>query len=346
MISEYLAGNSVMPFFICGDAIELLKRFPAESIDMAITSPPYWGKRAHGRSAIEREEDFVRYTDTLMSAFSEVLRVLKPTGSFWLNIGDSYSSKRLMGVPWRIALKMCDEQDWLLRNSVVWNKLRGNPDNSKDKLRGTHEMLFHFVKQKKYYYDISMARKDPLKARSQDGSVISASGVNGSRYKKQIEMSPCLTKDQKRRARSELDVMLKKIENGELADFRMIIKGQQKATHSGSVKLSGRARELESKGYYFLKYHPDGAKLGDVWDITAEASRGERLGFAPFPEELCRTPILATCPPDGIVLDPFCGTGTAMSVAFEHGRKSIGIDISQDCIDSSRKRIIRLSTNA
>ena len=82
-----------------------------------------------------------------------------------------------------------------------------------------------------------------------------------------------------------------------------------------SAAVSGRARELEERGFYFLRYHPGGAKPGDVWDILPEDTQGRGLHFAPFPADLCRIPILATCPPDGVVLDPFCGTGTAMLVA-------------------------------
>lgn len=284
----------------------------------------------------KKYEDYIR---NLLNIFQELHRVLKPSGSFWLNIGDTYSSKNLLGIPWRVAIKMCDEQGWILRNSIIWNKVKGSPDNSLDKLRNVHENLFHFVKSKKYYYDVSAARKTPLKAKVRNGAVISATGVTGVRYKRQIELSTILTSEQKQNAFSELEAILEQIKNGELADFRMIIKGQQRTTHSNSTKVSGRAKELEAKGFYFLKYHPDGAKLGDVWDIIPEDTQGRKMHFAAYPTDLCRTPILTTCPPDGLVLDPFCGTGTTMAVAFESGRKSVGIDISQSYIDYAEERI-------
>jgi DNA modification methylase len=265
--------------------------------------------------------------------------VLKPSGSFWLNMGDSYNNKNLLGLPWRVAIKMCDEQGWILRNSIVWNKVKGSPDNSIDKLRNVHEDLFHFVKTKKYYYDVSMARKNPHKSTVRNGAVVSATGVTGVRYKRQIELSTALSDEQKHNANAELNAILKQIAEGKLADFRMVIKGQQRTTHSDSTKVSGRAKELETKGYYFLKYHPDGAKLGDVWDIIPEDTQGRRLHFAPYPADLCRTPILTTCPLKGVVLDPFCGTGTTMAVAYENGRKSIGIDIAQAYLDYAEERI-------
>ncbi|MDR0196900.1 MAG: site-specific DNA-methyltransferase [Oscillospiraceae bacterium] len=340
MISEYLSNNSIEPLLICGDSLEILKTFPDGCINMAMTSPPYWRKREYDvEESIGLEKKHTDYIDNLLNIFRELHRVLTPSGSFWLNIGDSYLNKNLVGIPWRVAIKMCDEQGWILRNSIVWNKVKGSPDNSKDKLRNVHEDLFHFVKSKKYYYDVDMTRKAPLKPKVQNGAVISATGVTGVRYKRQIELSTALTEIQKQNALLELNVILEQIKEGVIADFRMIIKGQQRTTHSDSSKVSGRAKELEQKGFYFLRYHPDGAKLGDVWDIIPEDTQERKLHFAPFPADLCRTPILTTCPHDGVIFDPFCGTGTTMAVAYENGRKSIGVDISQAYLDYAKERI-------
>ncbi len=340
MVPEYITSEIIEPLFICGDSFDILKSFPDNCIDMTMTSPPYWGKREYeSADSIGLEDSYNDYIENLLNIFSELYRVLKPSGSFWLNIGDTYANKHLLGIPWRLAIRMCDEQGWILRNSIIWNKVKGAPDNSKDKLRNVHENLFHFVKSKKYYYNVSMARKEPLKAKVLNGVVVSATGVTGVRYKRQIELSTVLTNDQKEHAFSELEVVLAQVKNGELADFRMIIKGQQRTTHSDSTKVSGRAKELETKGFYFLKYHPDGAKLGDVWDIIPEDTQGRKLHFAPYPADLCRTPLLTTCPPEGIVLDPFCGTGTTMAVAYESSRKSIGLDISQSYVNYAKERI-------
>jgi len=118
----------------------------------------------------------------------------------------------------------------------------------------------------------------------------------------------------------------------------MIIRGQQRTTHSNSAKVSGRAKELLDRGYYFLKYHPNGSKPRDVWDIIPEDTQKRKSHFAPFPEDLCKIPILATCPEGGIVLDPFMGTGTSMAVAYSFERKSIGIDISEEYIKLAENR--------
>ena len=80
---------------------------------------------------------------------AELRRVLKPAGSLWLNLGDTYRGKRQLGIPWRVAFHLTDEQGWTLRNSVVWHKVKGGPDTSRDRLRNVHELLFHFVRQPK-----------------------------------------------------------------------------------------------------------------------------------------------------------------------------------------------------
>lgn len=256
--------------------------------------------------------------------------VLKDTGSFWLNIGDSYQNKHLLGIPWRVALELTDNQGWVLRNDVVWNKVKGGPDNSKDKLRNVHEYVFHFVKRPTgYYYDVDAIRSNPKKSRVRNGSVVSATGVRGVRYKRQLELSTQLSDAEKTNATAALNVMLQQIAEGKIADFRMIIRGQQRTTHSDSEHVSGRARELREKGFYFLRYHPKGSKPSDVWDILPEDTQRRHSHFALYPEDLCKIPILASCPPGGIVLDPFCGTGTTNLVALLLERKSVGIDLSE-----------------
>lgn len=337
-VDDYIESESIRPLLICGDSLEVIKKIPSNCIDMAITSPPYWGKREYDSGGIGLENDYNEFISSLLFIFLELKRVLKPTGSFWLNIGDTYQNKTLIGIPWRIAIKMMDEQGWILRNEVIWNKVKGGMDNSNDKLGNVHEPFFHFVKQPKYYYDADSIRSTPQKATIKNGTVISATGVSGVRYKRQIELSTALTSEEKLNAFNDLEKTLQNVRDGNISDFRMIIRGQQRTTHSDSEKVSGRAKELKDKGFYFLKYHPNGSKPRDVWDIIPEDTQKRLSHFAPYPEDLCKIPILATCPPNGIVLDPFIGTGTSMVVAYDFGRKSIGIDISSEYIKLAEER--------
>lgn len=337
--ASYIHDKSLNPLFLQGDSSDILSSLPPESIDFCMTSPPYWGKREYADGAIGLEPDYRDFIDHLLRVFAQVKRVLKPTGSFWLNIGDTYLDKQLLGIPWRIALKLTDDQGWILRNSIIWNKIKGGPDNTLDRLRNVHENVFHFVKiAKGYYFNADAVRSNPKKAKVVNGSIISATGVSGVRYKRQIELSTSLTEEEKRSALKALQELLNQVSQGKLADFRMIIRGQQRTTHSDSEQVSGRARELQEKGFYFLKYHPNGSKPSDVWDIIPEDTQRRVSHFAPYPEDLCRIPILSTCPQDGIVLDPFCGTGTTMLVGFKLGRKSVGIDIVPEYLEAAEER--------
>jgi DNA modification methylase len=339
---NYLEVETCRPLFFRGDALKVLKELPAESVDFCMTSPPYWNKREYAEGGNGSEVTFEHYIHDLLKIIREVQRVLKGTGSLWLNIGDAYASKSLLGIPWRVAIAMTDKQGWILRNSVIWNKIKG-PDNAKDKLRNVHEHVFHFVKQKSFYYDVKAIRSRPREAQIKNGAVISATGVTGVRYKRQIELSTSLTDEEKKAAFRVLDETLGAVARGALSDFRMVIRNQQRTTHSNSERLSGRAKELMQKGFYILKYHPDGSKPGDVWDIIPEDTSNRTEHYASYPEDLCKIPLIATCPPGGTVLDPFCGTGTTNLVAQQLQRKSVGIDLSSSYISAARQRCDKVS---
>lgn len=327
------------PLLLNGGALDVLKLIPSESIDFVMTSPPYWGKREYENGGIGLETDYRDFIKILAEIFLEVKRVLKSTGSFWLNLGDTYSYKGLIGIPWRVVFELTDNQGWILRNSVIWNKLKGGMDNSKDRLGNIHENVFHFVKKAKgYYYNADAIRSKPRESKVVNGSIVSATGVSGVRYKRQIQLSTALSEREKIIAFDALENMLSDLTAGNISDFRMVIRGQQRTTHSDSEKVSGRAKELRDKGFYFLKYHPKGSKPSDVWEIIPEDSQDREPHFAAYPIDLCRIPLLATCPENGVVLDPFCGTGTTLVAAHHLNRKSIGIDISHRYLELSQER--------
>jgi len=343
---EYFAKEkSTHPDFYIGDSLTILKNIASQSIDFCMTSPPYWGQRCYENGGIGLENKPEHFIENILEITGEIKRVLKNSGSFWLNIGDTYKNKALQGIPWRIAIKMIDEQGWILRNDVVWNKHKGAMDSSTDKLRNIHEMIFHFVKTTDYYYNDDAIRQNPQTTTVKNGAVVSSSGVCGVRYKRQIELSTALSEVEKENAMRDLLQVLKKVEEGEIPDFRMIIRNQQRATHSDSEKVSGRAKELKEKGYYFLLYSKNGALPTDVWEILPEDTQNREKHYAVYPEDLCKIPILATCPPDGIVLDPFCGSGTTNKVAYDLHRKSIGIDISEEYINIAKQRVSQLQLN-
>jgi len=171
-----------------GDALTVLQRMPSDSVQCVVTSPPYWGLRDYGiPDQIGLEPSLPQFLGRLRTIFTEVKRILKPTGVFWLNIGDGYTSgnrgwrapdkknraramsvrpetpeglkpKDLIGIPWRLAFAL-QEDGWYLRADVIWNKPNAMPESVKDRPTRSHEYLFMFTKEEKYFYDHEAVRE-------------------------------------------------------------------------------------------------------------------------------------------------------------------------------------------
>lgn len=174
--------NAATCKLIMGDARHLLKTLPDNSFHAAVTSPPYWGLRDYGISGqIGAEMELSQYLTDMVAVFREVRRVLRPDGTLWLNIGDSYTSggrtwrdadkknpgramsyrpptpaglkpKDLIGVPWRLAFAL-QADGWYLRSDIIWHKPNCQPESVKDRPTQAHEYLFLLTKSEKYYYD-------------------------------------------------------------------------------------------------------------------------------------------------------------------------------------------------
>ena len=339
--------NESQSAFVKGDAGAVMDLFPDNSIDTVITSPPYWGLREYSESdsqaAIGLEDSFEEYLLKIANVFSKVKDVLTPGGSLWLNVGDKYHNKQLMGMPWRIAIRL-QEQGWILRNEVIWNQSKGST-SGKDRLRMNRESIFHFVKQAKYFYGWQDILVEPTKKPSiKDGKVISATGVSGKKYRQQILESKCLNRTERENAIRALDDTLEAIKNGELVDFRMTIREQQRVLHGNSAKLSGRAKELAEKGFYIIKSKSEGYMPNDIWNIVPEDEWRTDSHCAVFPVELLDLPIKATCPAGGVILDPFVGTGSTVIAGLMYGRRAIGIDISSEYLDVAETRLRDIQT--
>lgn len=268
-----------------GDAVSVMRRWPDSFVDLVLTSPPYFNLRDYGVGGqIGLEKAPEEYIARMMQVVRECGRILKPTGSLYLNIGDTYRGKTLLGIPWRVALAMTAE-GWLLRNEIVWAKPHGLPTPIKDRLNTTHEKIFHFVKQPTYYFDLDAIRV-PTKGTYREGS-----------------------------------------------KTRRFAKGAR-LPHRPGVPVAGNFRP-----------HPLGKNPGDVWTIGPETrpkkyiAPGETAHFAPYPEALCERPILAASPPDGIVFDPFVGSGTTALVARRLGRHFLGTELSPEYARLARRRL-------
>jgi len=282
-----------------GDAYDLIRELPANSVDLVLTSPPYWGQRTYERAfdwrgfkdrarrdtTVPSYDDYRRaggvlgleplpewYVAHLVEILDAAMVCLKPAGSIWLNIGDTYfarwssvrqrgrqglgdqgrerrvtpmggyrQEKQLLMVPARFAIAM-QERRWILRNDLIWCKPNIPPRPETDRLRLAHEHFFHFVKRPKegrpkYYYDL---------------------------------------------------------------------------------------RFVEPRALDVVIYHVRSGQNGHT---------------ATFPPQLVRPRILSSCPPEGLVLDPFCGSGRALTVALDCGRRALGFEISPEYVKAARENV-------
>lgn len=302
---------------ICGDALKTLRTIPGESIDCIVTSPPYWALRDYGvNGQIGLESSIEEYLEKLIAVFDEVKRILKPSGTCWINFGDTYANKTKGGqqnkvqnnifdsftqrsvipklsvkldipakslcmIPSRFAIRMT-ERGWILRNEIIWHKLNAMPQSVKDRFTVDFEKVFFFVKDRKYY------------------------------FKRQFE--PLKNPNELKRRYSN------PYENHR---YRKLLGGVNKSLD----KIKQSQKEILKRG----------RNKRCVWMIGNGISKLNH--FAVFPEKLIETPILAGCPEGGIVLDPFMGSGTTAIVAQKLGRNFIGIEINPAYAKLSRNRI-------
>ncbi len=251
---------------IQGDSRDVLLTLPPKSVDCCVTSPPYWKQRDYlDKEQIGQESEPDVYIDNLAHIFMLVKRLLKDDGTCWVNIGDTYRNKSLMGIPWRFALAML-EHNWIVRQEIIWAKPNPMPESVKDRCTRSHEFVFMFSKYDKHYFD-SDANKEP----SAQPNRIRADRIGGNKYKEGIK-------------------------------------------HSDGAIFYGSATRNRR----------------DVWTIQNECTQHGHP--APFPEELIRPCILTGCPPGGIVLDPFLGSGTTAVVANVHGRSCVGVELNPEYV--------------
>jgi site-specific DNA-methyltransferase (adenine-specific) len=143
----------------CGDALAELARFPAELVDCIVSSPPYYRQRDYrGQQQVGQEASPAAYVERLVAIFAEARRVLKPSGTCWLVLGDKYDRGELLGLPWRVALALADD-GWKLRSDVIWHKPNAMPSAVKRRPTTDHEYVFFFSRGDAYYYDADAVRE-------------------------------------------------------------------------------------------------------------------------------------------------------------------------------------------
>lgn len=145
--------------FHCGDAIAVAKKMPSALVDTIVTSPPYFQQRDyHSDLQMGRESTVAQYVDRMAGLFAELRRVVKPSGSLWMVIGDKYIKGELQGVPWRVCLALKDA-GWMLRSDCIWHKPNAMPSSVKTRPTTDHEYIFFFSNSADYFYDADAVRE-------------------------------------------------------------------------------------------------------------------------------------------------------------------------------------------
>ena len=299
MINKFHQGNS----------LEFLKTIDSETIDCSVSSPPYYKLRNYNADGqIGQEETYSDYISNLILIYNEIYRVLKPSGTCFVNLGDSFNAnksgntnpwysksntnntflnkskvndiglKSLMLLPERFAIEMVNS-GWILRNKIIWHKPNQMPQSSNDRFTVDFENIFFFTKKSKDYY-----------------------------FEKQIEP---YTTPINRWGGSNIT----------------------KSENSIWDSMTGHNMNRDRNN----RPNPEGRNMRTVWSINTEPSGFEHC--ATFPLNLAKRMIKTGCPQGGIVIDPFMGTGTTAQAALELDRNFVGIDINPDYVKYSNDRI-------
>ena len=298
---------------IQGDCREALKQVASDSIHTCVTSPPYFGLRSYFPDAEEgaeigTEDEVETYVQALVEVFREVRRCLRPDGTLWLNLGDSYMSQKgvapppqtiggqrdmptcipgnrkeqkglkhkdLIGIPWRVAFAL-QADGWWLRQDIIWHKPNPMPESVEDRCTKAHEYIFMLSKKSHYYYNHVAIKEDAV------GAPHSPGNKNVTQPKEKGARDPALDPDR--------------------------------------VWASDGKKNKRS-----------------VWTVNTKGYKGAH--FAVYPKKLIEPCILAGCPEGGTVLDPFTGSGTTAVVALENGRNFVGTELNPEYIKIAETRI-------
>ena len=325
--------------------LDTLRKMENESIDCVITSPPYWQLRDYGYGGQwGLEPTFQEYLEHLWQMMDEIYRVLKASGTVWINLGDTYGKqsgnmrnpvkskesdyagdgiaiiqpktihKCLLLIPHRFAIG-CIDRGWIIRNDIVWAKRNGMPESVTDRFSKKHEYFFFMVKSEKYFFDLDAIREKYKQVsidRMQRGVSENNKWINGADGQTPHNLS---------QPRQNVTTKIPK----------------EQSEMFGSPRAR-QHRELGNKNAdvsNLLGKNP--GDVSDFWDIPTKPSSSKH--YASYNDSLLVKPVLAGCPEGGVIYDPFMGTGSTAEAAIRAGRRFIGSEMSFDYCEIAEKRI-------
>jgi site-specific DNA-methyltransferase (adenine-specific) len=314
-----------MTRFLQGDCLAVLLGLPAGSINCCVTSPPYYGLRDYGVAGqIGLESTPEAYVEKLVAVFREVWRVLKDDGTVWLVLGDSWNVKNLIGIPWRVAFAL-QADGWYLRQDIIWSKPNPMPESVKDRCTKSHEYIFLLSKSRKYYFD-QEAIKEPVA----EATVERNSYQYNMAFRGQFKGSP---KDKKHQEGKYITAVGPASWKGSRFDTG---KHQLDRAQKGD-RVHGNLPGRSDGGAACNELGQERRNRRSVWTVSTKSFK--EAHFATFPPDLIEPCILAGCPRDGTVLDPFSGAGTTGMVCLAHARNYIGIELNEEYVKMSTRRL-------
>ena len=321
-----------------GDCSEILKTLPNNSVDLVITSPPYFQQRDYGGGGIGNEKTVEEFVESLVTIFKECVRITKKTGTIVFNLGDKYLDGNLLLVPYRFAIEATKDKSVKLINELTWVKINPAPKQCSKKLIPATEPFFIFSKTDDYYFnrDAFLEYRDNFF----NGNKKKAGNDVGKNYFDLIEKSG-LSVEQKILAKKELSEVIIEAKTGKIESFRMKIKGMHALPYGGQA--GGRLTQIETKGFTIIKIYGNSMRR-DVIESCVETIQGN-IHPAIYPEFIIQELLKLLTKEGDIVLDPFLGSGTTAVVAQRLKRNYIGIEIHPDYIEYAEKRIKENANN-
>lgn len=302
---------------LTGDAATTLRQLPAASVDTVVTSPPYFGLRDYGAAGqLGLEPTVSGWVADLRQVAREIARVLVPTGSLWLNLGDSFSrhpkygapTKSLLLAPERLLLALAQD-GWLVRTKVIWAKTNPMPSSVTDRLSLTYEVIYFLVRGARYFFDLDAIREPHRSA-----------GTKRDRVPQQQPVPWA----------------------GPLAASRSGLRRSRPGGAPGHPlgKNPGDVWAIATRGFrgaHFATFPPELVRrpiLATCPAVVCTAcGQGQKVSTGSLPCD-CHAPARS-----GIVLDPFFGTGTVGLVARELGRDWLGIELNPTYVRLARDRL-------
>jgi DNA modification methylase len=342
---------------LTGDCVESMRGLPDNSVHCCVTSPPYWGLRDYGHSGqLGMEKTPEEYAVKLMAVFAEVRRVLRPDGTLWLNLGDSYlAGKQLGGIPWRVAFAL-QADGWYLRQDIIWHKPNPMPSSVTDRCTTAHEYIFLLAKSERYFYDAEAIKEESIDKESLNGrrprktrkdhtdegqaslkTKFTARGgfLNG-------KMNDAGRLYLTRNRRSVWKVSTKPYKGAHFATMpwdlaeTCILAGTSAEgccsnCRAPLVRQTARTKlKRERPNAYVKRTGEEGTGNSCANDVAGVAV--ETIGWRPTCG--CNAQVAPA-----VVLDPFAGSGTTLGVAVAHGRSAVGCELNPDYVGLIDERV-------